>query len=171
MQFITIYKKFGKIKIDKITAKHIMNYQNQIIHKYSADTLKIHVVLSSIFNFAIKFHGLTSNPARIAGNFEKESNKRMNFWEFVEFKQFIAVVDDPLYKTFFSILYYSGARKGELLALTWADVDFEQNAIHINKTEYNRKISKPKTKASNRIILLPSHAMNLLKNCKIISLP
>ena len=95
----------------------------------------------------------------------------MNFWEFVEFKQFIAVVDDPLYKTFFSILYYSGARKGELLALTWADVDFEQNAIHINKTEYNRKISKPKTKASNRIILLPSHAMNLLKNCKIISLP
>ncbi|MCQ6304866.1 tyrosine-type recombinase/integrase [Bacillus cereus] len=159
-----LQKEFGKIKIDKITAKHIMNYQNQIIHKYSADTLKkIHVVLSSIFNFAIKFHGLTSNPARIAGNFEKESNKRMNFWEFVEFKQFIAVVDDPLYKTFFSILYYSGARKGELLALTWADVDFEQNAIHINKTEYNRKISKPKTKASNRIILLPSHAMNLLK--------
>ena len=28
----------------------------------------------------------------------------MNFWEFVEFKQFIAVVDDPLYKTLFYTL-------------------------------------------------------------------
>ena len=90
------------MKIDKITAKHIMNYQNQIINKYSADTLKlIHAVLSSIFNFAIKFHGLTSNPARIAGNFEKESNKRMNFWEFHEFQKFIDTVDNLLYEAFF----------------------------------------------------------------------
>ncbi|MGQ7113772.1 hypothetical protein ACUOFC_45840, partial [Escherichia sp. TWPC-MK] len=66
---------------------------NEIIHKYSAVYLKkIHTVLSSIFNFAIKFYGLTSNPARIAGNFEKESNKRLNFWEFDEFKQFIHVI-------------------------------------------------------------------------------
>ncbi|EKS8368114.1 tyrosine-type recombinase/integrase [Bacillus thuringiensis] len=162
-----LQKEFGRMKIDKITAKHIMNYQNQIINKYSADTLKlIHAVLSSIFNFAIKFHGLTSNPARIAGNFEKESNKRMNFWEFDEFKQFIDVVDDPLYDTFFSTLYYSGARKGELLALTWADVDFTEKTICINKTEYNRQVTKPKTKASNRTILLPTLVIDLLKKLK-----
>ena len=44
-----LQKEFGKIKIDKITAKHIMNYQNQIIHKYSADTLKN--PCGFIFNF------------------------------------------------------------------------------------------------------------------------
>ncbi|AOM13841.1 tyrosine-type recombinase/integrase [Bacillus thuringiensis] len=159
--------EFGKIKVDRITAKHIMNYQNSIIREYSADTLKkIHTVLSSVFNFAIKFHGLTHNPARIAGNFEKESNKRMDFWEFEEFKQFIAVVDDLLYRTFFSTLYYSGARKGELLALTWADVDFTEKTININKTNYNRQITKPKTKASNRSIMLPSRVIDLLKNLK-----
>ncbi|PEQ09935.1 tyrosine-type recombinase/integrase [Bacillus toyonensis] len=162
-----LQKEFNKIKIDQITAKHIMIYQNKIINSYSADHLKkIHTVLSSIFNFAIKFHGLTNNPARIAGNFEKESNKRMNFWEFKEFKQFIAGIEHPLYKAFFSTLYYSGARKGELLALTWADVDFEGKTIHINKTENNRKITRPKTKASNRIIMLPSLIIDLLKNLK-----
>ncbi|MBW3490613.1 site-specific integrase [Bacillus sp. FDAARGOS_1420] len=162
-----LQKEFGRMKIDKITAKHIMNYQNQIINKYSADSLKkIHTVLSSIFNFAIKFHGLTSNPARIAGNFEKESNKRINFWEFEEFQQFIEVVDTPLYKTFFSTLYYSGARKGELLALTWEDVNFEEKTININKTDYNRQITQPKTKASNRIIMLPSLVIDLLKKLK-----
>lgn len=50
----------------------------------------------------------------------------MNFWEFDEFHQFIDSVDDLLYKTFFSTLYYSGARKGELLALTWEDINFEE---------------------------------------------
>ncbi|MBT2576823.1 site-specific integrase [Bacillus sp. ISL-8] len=159
--------EFKKIKIDYITAKHVMIYQNKIINNYSAEFLKkIHTTLSAIFNFAIKFHGLTHNPARIAGNFEKESNKRMNFWEFAEFKQFIAVVDDPMYKAFFSTLYYSGARKGELLALTWEDINFEEKIININKTDFNRIITQPKTKASNRIIMLPTLVIRLLKNLK-----
>lgn len=162
-----LQKELGKIKIDKITAKHIMNYQNKLVNNYSADTLKqIHAVLSAIFNFAIKFYGLTSNPARIAGNFELESNKRMNYWEFDEFQRFIDTVDDLLYNAFFSTLYYSGARKGELLALTWADVDFAEKTININKTEYNRQVTKPKTKSSNRIILLPTLIINLLKKLK-----
>ncbi|HHL0972704.1 TPA: tyrosine-type recombinase/integrase [Bacillus cereus] len=159
--------EFGQIKADQITARHVMNYQNKIIHTYSADHLKkIHTVLSAIFNFSIKFHGLVHNPARIAGNFEKESNKRMNFWEFREFKQFLDTVNHPLYKAFFSTLYYSGARKGELLALTWEDVDFEEKTIDINKTDYKRQITKPKTKSSNRIIILPTHTINLLKDAK-----
>lgn len=159
--------EFGKVKIDQITARHVMNYQNKIINKYSADSLKkIHTVLSSIFNFSIKFHELTNNPARVAGNFELESNKRMDYWEFDEFQQFIEKVDNLLYDAFFSTLYYSGARKGELLALTWEDVNFTEKTIHINKTEYNRQITKPKTKASNRIILLPTLVIHLLKKLK-----
>ncbi|MGE6379023.1 tyrosine-type recombinase/integrase [Peribacillus muralis] len=162
-----LLKEFGKKKIDKITPKNIMAYQNKIIDLYSPDFLKkIHTTLSAIFNFAIKFHGHTTNPARITGNFEVESNKRMNYWEFEEFKQFIEVVNDPMYKAFFSTLYYSGARKGELLALTWGDVDFDEKTININKTEYNRQITKPKTKASNRTILLPSFVMDLLNKIK-----
>ncbi|HDT6577495.1 site-specific integrase [Bacillus cereus group sp. BfR-BA-01489] len=169
--YLHLITEFGRMKIDRITAKQIMNYQNKIIHTYSADSLKrIHTVLSAIFNFAIKFYGLTGNPARIAGNFEVESNKRMNFWQFEEFKQFIEVVDDPMYKAFFSTLYYSGARKGELLALTWNDINFDEKSININKTEYNRQITKPKTKSSNRIVMLSSHVMNLLITLKNASM-
>ncbi|PEV78779.1 tyrosine-type recombinase/integrase [Bacillus cereus] len=162
-----LLKEFGKMKIDTITAKHVMNFQNKLLNNYSADTLKqIHTILSAIFNFAIKFYGLTNNPARIAGNFELESNKRMSYWEFDEFQRFIDTVDDLLYNAFFSTLYYSGTRKGELLALTWADVDFVGKTININKTEYNRQVTKPKTRSSNRIILLPTLIINLLKKLK-----
>lgn len=159
--------QFGKKKIDKITPKDIMNYQNKIIDQYSPDFLKkIHNVLSAIFNHAIKFHNQSKNPARITGNFEVETNKRLNYWEFEEFKEFIDSVDEPLYRTLFTTLYYSGARKGELLALTWNDVDFEENTINIDKTEYNRIVTKPKTKSSIRVILLPQFVMDQLEELK-----
>lgn len=76
------------------------------------------------------------------------------------------MVDDELYRAFFTTLYFSGARKGELLALTWADVDFENNLIDINKTEYNRIVTTPKTKSSIRINPMPQKVMELLKGIK-----
>lgn len=168
--FNHLIKEFGKAKVEKITPGHVMNYQNKIISLYSPDFLKkIHTTLSAIFNHAIKFNGLTTNPARIAGNFEIKTNKRINFWEFEEFRQFIDVIDDLLYKAFFSTLYYSGARKGELLALTWEDVNFEENTINIDKTDYKRAITDPKTDASNRIILLPTFIMDMLRSLKQVS--
>ncbi|MBW7635488.1 site-specific integrase [Bacillus licheniformis] len=159
--------EFGLAKMYLITPKNIMEYQNKIINKYSPDFLmKIHTTLSAVFNFSIKFYGVKNNPARIAGNFEVEPNKRLNYWDFEEFKQFISVVDDEIYKAFFTTLYFSGARKGELLALQWSDVNFEENSIHISKTEYNREVTKPKSKSSIRYILMPGHVMELLKQLK-----
>lgn len=158
---------FGKMKMKDILPKHILEFQDKIYNSYSADTLKkVHANISSVFNFAIKFYGYTSNPARITGNFDIEVNKRMNYWELEEFKKFITVVNDLTYKAFFTTLYYSGARKGELVALLWKDVNFETNEISINKTEYKKEITTPKTKSSIRTILLPSFVMKLLKELK-----
>ncbi|WP_144471522.1 MULTISPECIES: site-specific integrase [Bacillus] len=165
--FNHLIHEFGEKEIKKITPKHVMLYQNKIINKYAPDFLKkIHSTLSAVFNFSAKYHNTENNPAKVVGNFEVSVNKRLNYWEFDEFKAFISVVEDTLYKAFFSTLYFSGARKGELLALTWADVNFDENYIDINKTEYNREITPPKTAASVRIILMPKQVMELLKNIK-----
>lgn len=162
-----LIEEFGHRQIKDITPGHVMSYQNKIIRQYAPEFLKkIHTTLSAIFSFSTKFHSTTNNPAKVAGNFEIEHDRQINYWEFEEYNRFIEVVDDPLYRAFFSTLYYSGARKGELLALTWADVDFEEGSIDINKTEYNRAITKPKTKASMREILLPSFVMERLAEIK-----
>lgn len=69
---------------------------------------------------------------------------------------------------------YSGLRIGELLALTWDDVDFERNYITISKAAYQGKkdgkiqilVDTPKTKNSNRVIPLPKTIMDILKKMK-----
>lgn len=76
------------------------------------------------------------------------------------------------------ICLYTGIRLGELLALTWDDIDFEKNFLYVNKTVYtiykNGKniayVDKPKTKQSNRVIPLPKQLIYILKRYKRNSL-
>ena len=67
---------------------------------------------------------------------------------------------------------YSGLRIGELLGLTWNDVDLERGVIKITKTVYREKdnhgnwqlcIDTPKTKASDRVIPVPEYIVEMLK--------
>ena len=67
---------------------------------------------------------------------------------------------------------YSGLRIGELLGLTWNDVDLDRGVIKITKTVYREKdesgswqlcVDTPKTKASDRVIPLPEYITNMLR--------
>lgn len=68
------------------------------------------------------------------------------------------------------ICLYTGIRLGELLALTWDDINFEDKLLYIKKTSYTSKVNgknqiiidKPKTKKSNRIIPIPNKLLVLL---------
>ena len=111
----------------------------------------------------MKYHDLTSNVASLVGNFEIESNKRLNYWTLDQFNQFYEVLPTIEQKLFFKLLFYSGARKGEIRALTWQDINFDDNYIHINKTDYHGDVTVPKTKAAIRDIYLPTHMMDDLK--------
>lgn len=73
---------------------------------------------------------------------------------------------------------YTGLRIGELLALTWQDVDMIKKELHITKTTYDGKdqqgkhcrvISTPKTLSSKRIIPLPDKIVILLRKYRKIN--
>lgn len=69
-------------------------------------------------------------------------------------------------KVFFSLLIFGRFRKGEALALTWDDINFEQCEININKSVVNFHgqliVKDPKTKGSIRTIVMPECIMSLL---------
>lgn len=76
-----------------------------------------------------------------------------------------------MYKTLFRLALFSGARIGELSALTWEDIDFDENAISINKAvAYGKQgmyIKTPKTETSNRIVVIPQDEINLLRQLRV----
>lgn len=156
---------FGKRKISEITTKDVIAWQNEQLayrdekhNPYSQSYLKtLHNQLSAIFNHAVRFYDLRSNPAAKAGNMGTEERKEMLFWTKEEYQKFSEeMMDKPVSYYAFQMLYWTGIREGELLALTPADFDFERGTVKISKTYQRLKgkdvITSPKTKKSKETI-------------------
>lgn len=73
----------------------------------------------------------------------------------------------------FMLSFLCSLRIGELCALKWGDIDFEEKTININKTlqrvyikDKNKTkiiVTSPKTKSSNRVIPIPEQLVLILK--------
>lgn len=163
---------FKKRFIQDIKRRDIMKFQDFLLGKLSITTSKnVHSYLSAIFNYAIQMEYVNNNVAREVGNIQANEKRKFEYWTLEEFKEFLKVVDNFKYQTLFMCLFYSGARIGELLGLTWKDIDFEDNTIDINKTASMGNVTSPKTESSNRIIKMPNHTMNLLRQLKLQTKP
>ena len=147
---------FADRKIDEIEVRDVIAWQNELLaafkdegkeEKYSQDYLR-----------TIQ-----------AGTIGKEVPKEMQFWTKEEYLKFAeAMMDKPRSYYAFELLYWTGMRSGELLALTPSDFDFEKQTLRINKTFHRSKgediITTPKTAKSNRIITLPPFLCDEMKD-------
>ena len=87
---------FGKLKISEISTKEIITWQNEMLayrdekkKPYSQTYLKtLHNQLSAIFNHAVRYYELRSNPAAKVGNMGSEEHREMLFWTKEEYKKF-----------------------------------------------------------------------------------
>lgn len=159
---------FNRRKLCDITAKDVIEWQNEIRKltdkrgkNYSQTYLKtVHNQLSAMFNHAVRYYGLKTNPAAIAGNMGTEERTEMQFWTLDEYKKFSEVMMDKTISFYaFEMLYWCGIREGEMLALTPSDFDVKAGTVTINKSYQRLKgrdvITTPKTKKSNRTIKMP----------------
>ena len=159
---------FAKHKITDITPAIVRQWQNGIIEKYAPTTQhQYQGQLSAIFNFAMKFYGLQQNPAKIAGTIGSLKSERARYWTVATFNKVMEQVTDQQARTAFIVLFYSGLRIGELLALTMADYDRAAAMLDINKTASRIKgvgyiITPPKTKKAIRKVVIPRRAAAVL---------
>lgn len=150
--------------INSITPADIRLWQNmQIDGGYSDGYLdRIHILMSTFFNYAVRYYNLPLNPCSRAGHMGKPTHS-MNFWTLEEYNRFIQYVEDVRAHTALDLLFYSGMRFGEMMALTLSDFDFTANTIHITKTFHQKKgggvSGPPKTENSVRCITMPAAIM------------
>lgn len=174
-KLITPY--FKNMSLNEITPNTIRQWQNDLIQNdkhYSQTYLNtVHTLLVAIFNFAVKYHNLKENPCSKCGSIGKaKTEKPMAIWTIDQFKEFIAIEKDIniMYYTAFNVLFYTGIRIGELLALTWNDLDFENQIININKSlqvlNSVTYITSPKTPKSVRSIVIFPNLTKTLQDYK-----
>ena len=171
-----ILPAFGKYNIDKITPIYCQKVVNEWAKEYKS-FLAIKAVTCKIFDFAITQNLLKDNPmSRIVIPKRKREVKDHNKQSFLDKEQLKSFLKEAKEKesikfyTAFHTLAYTGLRKGELLALTWNDVNFDNQSLSVNKSisilNTGAYISTTKTTSSDRIISLDKQTLSLLKKWK-----
>jgi len=161
---------FKNQRISDITSKMVKDWQTNLMKQgYKPTYLKtIHNQLTAMFNYAMKFYKLQENPARTCGSMGSKNADPKEIWTTEKFNEFIGAFDEkPIYRAAFNILFWTGIRSGELLALTLNDIDFEKKTISINKNfaKVNGKelTLKPKTPKSKRVVTIHDFLIDEIK--------
>lgn len=171
----TIKKHDFQRFVDDMSSQYSKNYVDSIvastnmIFKYAYDMKLIKVLPSEGIKRPKKKRTVEESE-------DREIHKK--FLEKNELFQFLEVAKNnhaPLNSfQVFTTLAYTGLRAGELLALKWSDIDFDNNTISITKTYYNPNNNKkkyqiltPKTESSIGKITVDANVIKMLQDYKI----
>lgn len=170
--YLTTMKKIknngSDIPLNKINANYILNLLDDISN--SNNNYNTHLsCIKSILKILYRLDYI--DDIMFLDKIQKKKvaiKEEVKYLEQKEIDQILKELEDyPYYKNIVEFLVNTGLRFGELLALTYDDV--EDNILTISKTvNCDRGINSPKTKCSNRKISLNQKCMNILEEQKIL---
>lgn len=157
--YLTVFKKlnqfFGDIPVKMIGYREIEHYKTERAKKVSQTSTNIELrVLKAILNYAVKLEYMQSNPAKQVKQF-KIPNKEKQYFNQIEVKKLLEVIDDVRIKQIVLIALYTGCRLNEILHLRWSDIDLDKRFLSIENTEEFKTKNRKSRKIPLHIELLP----------------
>lgn len=157
-----------KTPIKKIRHNTLQKFINELAEKYSGQTCNImRTVLQQSLEIAVKNKYIITNPADGLKVPPKGKKEVVPFTK-DELKLLLADRKGTRHYLYYVLSAYSGARIGEVLGLSWNDIDLKKNIIHIryslnlNRSERKYELGPTKTGKCREIPILPE-VVNVLK--------
>jgi len=175
-----ILPQYGELRINEITVK----YAQKVVTGWAKESDQYRVLHSSasrVFKYAINLGVIDRNPLEYVLMPKREKNitdKKIKVYTKNQLKTLFAYLNTqtPTYKNDFNatllrLLFYSGMRISEALALNWSDIDFQEKSVSISKTlsqsKHGYKVSSPKTNASADMLPLDEKTLTTLKKWQV----
>ncbi|UDN60603.1 site-specific integrase [Clostridioides sp. ES-W-0016-02] len=174
-----IKPKLGVYKVKALTPAILQNFINKKYKEdYSQSTLQ---VLKAILHRSLKsavypYKHIRENPMQyvsIPKTKTKTETKKVKTITLEEFNQTLNIFpQDSFQRIVLLIGFYTGMRRGEIIALTWDDIDFDNKTITVKHTLIKKKngmfeLSQPKTESSCRTIFTGDTLVRALKEHKL----
>jgi len=166
---VNVLPTLGARPLQQIQETEIDALYRELVRRLSPRSVHhVHVVLNSCFKTAVLKRQLPDNPAaRADAPIAGESDA----WNVLDADQLTALVKGFKGTALYGIVAvaaFTGMRRNEILALRWADVDFETGRIKVcrslDETKANGRGTKaPKTKRGERSIAIDPALLDLLR--------
>ncbi|QTC40986.1 site-specific integrase [Bacillus sp. V3] len=178
-----IKNEFGEIAIQKISKKAYQDTIDKLSNEFSTNYVSsIHTSANMVFEYAKENKLIKEVPTmditlpkkkKTVADLEKGDSIKQKFLEKDELGEFLNIAkNDGLEGDLltFTLLAYTGLRAGEMIALKWSDIDFDNQTLTVYRTYYNPTNNKskytlltPKTQTSHRTITIDKLLIDLLQ--------
>lgn len=175
----------GHIMLHRLSVPTMQKWKQQIAEQ----DLKIktkqnyYKECNALLKYAVRVGRMEQNPLDRVGNFKdvlfEKPKEKLQYYTAEQYQSFAAQARKNAQEsgkdhgwgiyTFFSIAFYTGARKGEINALRWSDVDGD--TLHIRRSVSQKikgedRFTPPKNQSSYRDVLVPVPLMQILNEQK-----
>ncbi|WQV96687.1 site-specific integrase [Helicobacter pylori] len=169
--FNSIFRVMGlkeSDKLKKITQERISRYHENTLKLYKKNTIhNLNANLKSFLEFCQTEGFIEKSPYFAITLKNAKEAKAIDPFSLEEIKTLLENAPTLPLKAFLMVAFFTGARTGEQLALTWEDIDFKEKTITINKSLNELgQITSPKNKPSVREIDLLEPVEKILKELK-----
>ncbi len=166
-----IYPVFGDKAINEITTTNIHELLNDLRKTAASTQTKLLITLRQIFNMAIQEQLIVINPAKgrlTKTGADKKEGRALSQEEWLHVQSLLPELEETD-RVLVALMMYEGLRRGEALGLTWDNVDFDENRLHItqqaafNNGSNYATIQLPKTKKSIRSLPIAQPLRTILE--------
>ena len=148
-----LYTRLREGKREPLSNKTLSNYRK---------------LINAIFRQAIRWEFIEKNPNENTEKFKREREKTISIYSIEEVKKLFKALETESIKTraIITLAVNSGARKGEICALRWSDIDLDNHVMKISKTlkviDGKADESTAKTESSRRKVVLSECVIKVL---------
>ncbi|NDK00945.1 tyrosine recombinase XerC [Bacillus subtilis] len=141
-----IYPYIGDILLANLKTEHINNFIHALYTKdrgkgkigYAYKTIKrSHEIVSAALDYGVDNKLIKANVAKKAILPKEPKRKKIDVWDLEQANQFLETSkndENNRYHLAYAIAIICGMRQGEILGLTWKDVDLEENLLFVEQT-------------------------------------
>lgn len=164
---------FKDLKLKDITPLYYQKRLNEFGEKYAQETLeKFHYQIKGAIKIAVREQIITYNFAEDAKVKSQVATRSENV-DFLEKDEYLSLIettrDNINYVSYFTLylLAVTGLRFAEAMGLTWADIDFENGIISVNRNfDYSKaqEFTDLKNESSKRVIPIDRNTIKILSD-------
>jgi integrase len=161
-----ILPSFGPFALEAVDTSLIERWQADQLdaERLSRRTInKTMTILGGIFERARRVWKLEGNPVREVARKAERYSGNLDFLTPEEVQRLIEAAESQQDGTLFLVAAFTGLRRGELIALTWRDVLFEQEAIRVRASYTYGHLSTPKSGKARTVPMIPQVAQALAR--------